>query len=89
MSIKAQKDPAQTWYDLPYLETCDAIDAVLDRWPVEWCTISSLAVVGSKSAAQKKKEEAKLKMTQLAKKRKKEVLGKAQVERNATQQIEK
>lgn len=27
----------QKWYDLLYLATNDAIDAVLDQWPVEWC----------------------------------------------------
>lgn len=31
VSIRAYKDPTQTWYDLPYLEIDDAIDAVLDR----------------------------------------------------------
>lgn len=52
----------QKWYDLLYLATNDAIDVVLDKWPTEWCTTMDLAVGGSKSAAQKKKEETKLKM---------------------------
>ena len=29
VSIKARKDPEQTWYDLPYLEMDDVIDVVL------------------------------------------------------------
>lgn len=56
---------------------------VLDQWPTEWCTTIDLVVGGSKSTAQKKKEEAKLKMTQLAEKRKKEATDKAHVEREA------
>jgi len=62
ISIKAQKDPAQKWYDLSYLATDDAIDAMLDKWPAECRTTTDLAMGGSKSATQKKKEEAKLKM---------------------------
>ena len=50
VSIRAWKDPAQTWYELLYLETDDAIDAVLDRWPIEWHTTTDLGVGGSKSA---------------------------------------
>ena len=30
--IRARKDLAQKWYDLPYLEMYDTLDAVLDRW---------------------------------------------------------
>jgi len=56
------KDPAQKWYDLPYLAMDCAIDATLDQWLAEWRTTTDLAVGGSKSAAQKRKEEAKLKM---------------------------
>jgi len=37
ISIRARKDPAQKWYDLPYLAIDDAIDEVLDKWSVEWC----------------------------------------------------
>jgi len=32
ISIRAQKDLAQKWYDLLYLTTDDAIDAMLDKW---------------------------------------------------------
>jgi len=55
----------QKWYDLMYLATDDAIDAVLDQCPEEWRTTMDLVVGGSKSSAQKKKEEAKLKMVHL------------------------
>ena len=57
-----RKNLADTWYDLPYLEMDDAIDAVLDHWLTEWRTIIDLAVGGRKSSAQCKEEEAKLKM---------------------------
>ena len=30
VSISVLKDPKKTWYEFPYLETNDAIDAVLD-----------------------------------------------------------
>lgn len=60
------------WYDLPYFATDDAIDSVLDRWLEELHTTSNLAVRTSKFFTQCKKEEAKLKMSQLAEKRKKE-----------------
>ena len=56
---------------MSYLAKDDAIDAVLDKWLAEWHTTTNLAVGGSKSAAQKKKDEAKLKMAQLVEKRKK------------------
>jgi len=71
------------------LASDDAIDVVLDRWPVEWRTTSHLAVGSSKSVTQHKNEEAKLKKAQLAKKGKKEVIGKSLVECDATQHLEK
>lgn len=77
VSIRAQKDPAQTWYALPYLATDDTIDAVLDHWSAKSHTTAKLAMRGKKFVVERKKEEAKLKMTQLAKKRKKEVADKA------------
>lgn len=55
----------------------DSINAVLDQWPIEWCTTIDLVVGKSKSVAQKKKEEAKLKMAQLEEKRKKEAVDNA------------
>lgn len=71
------------------MATDDAIDVVLDQLLVEWHSTTDLSVDGSKSTAQKKKQEAKLKMTHLDKKRKKEVVDKAQAECQATQQIGK
>lgn len=62
ISIRAWKDPAKKWYSFPYLAIDDAIDVVFDKWPTEWHTSMDLAVGGRKFAAQKKKEEAKLKM---------------------------
>lgn len=70
----------QKWYDLLYLATNDAIDAVLDKWSTEWHTPTNLAVGGRRSTTQKKKDEAKLKMVQLVKKWKKEAVEKAKVE---------
>jgi len=67
----------QKWYNLPYLATYDAINAMLDKWSAEWCTTTKLLVGGSKSTALKKKEEAKLKMAQLVEKRKNEAAEKA------------
>jgi len=55
----------------------DAIGAVLGQWLAEWHTTMDLAVGRNKSIAQKKKEEAKLKMAQLAENRNKEVVDKA------------
>lgn len=89
VSIKARKDPSQKWYDLPYLETDDAIDAMLNQWPVDWHFTTDLSMGRSKFATQKKKEEAKLKMTHLAEKRKEEAIDKAQAEREVVQQTGK
>lgn len=60
--IRVWKDPAQKWYDLSYIAINNAINVVLDQWLTEWCTTTDLAMGGSKSATQKKKEEAKFKM---------------------------
>lgn len=56
---------------------------MLDQWSAKWHTTISLALGRRKSAAQKKKEEVKLKMAHLAKKRKKEAADKAQAEHEA------
>lgn len=77
VSIRAQKHPTHIWYDLPYLEKDDAINAWLDHCLEKWHNTSDLEVGVSKSVAQCKREEAKLKMVQLDKKRKKEVIDKA------------
>jgi len=71
-------------YNLPYLETNDSIEVVLNQWSVEWRSTTNLAIGGRKSAMQRKKEEAKLKMTQLDEKRKKEAIDKAQEERDSS-----
>lgn len=67
----------------------DEIGVVLEHWLVEWCTTSDLAAGSSKFTAQCKKEQAKLKKAQLAKKRKKEVSDKVQAEHDVSQQTEK
>jgi len=77
--IKVQKDPTQTWRELPYLVT-DVIFEVLESWPSEWRALAGSAVEVEKSVAQWKKEEVKLRMAQLAEKRRKEeVAAKAQL----------
>lgn len=65
----------------------DAIDAVLDQWLVEGCTTMELAVGRSNSAAQKKKEEAKLKMAHLVEKRKKEATIRSKQSRQESKQV--
>jgi len=67
----------------------DAINSMLNQWPTEWHSTTDLVVGRSKSVTQKNKEEAKVKMTQLAKKGKKEVADKAHVECEAAQQTMK
>lgn len=62
VSIRAWKEPVQKWYDFPCVEIDDAIDTVLDQWPVEWHATTKMEVGGRKSIAQRKNEEAKLKM---------------------------
>lgn len=62
---------------------------VLNQWSAKWHSTTDLVVGGSKSTTQRKKEEAKLKMTDLDAKRKKEVADKAHVEREVTQQTGK
>jgi len=77
VSIRVQKDLGQKGQDLPYLETDDVIDVVLDRWLAKWHNASDSVMGSSKSTVQHKKEEAKLKMAQLAENRKKEADDKA------------
>jgi len=68
--------------------TDDVIDAILYCWMAKWRTTIDLAVGSSNFVAQRKKEEAKLKMAQLAEKRKKEATGKAHTEHDSTQQTQ-
>lgn len=51
ISIRARKDPKNKWHDIPYLETDDVIDVVLDRWSTDWCTDLDSAVGSGKSTA--------------------------------------
>jgi len=78
VSIRARKEPKQTWHDLLYLVMNNVIGAVLDHWSIEWCIASDLTARSSKSVTQRKNEEAKLKMAHLAEKMKKEIADKAQ-----------
>lgn len=48
------------------------IFTVLESWSLEWCTPASSMVESEKSNAQWKKEETKLRMVQLAEKRRNE-----------------
>ena len=80
VSIRAWKDPEKKWHDLPHLARDDAITAVLNYWPADWHNATYSTTGSSKTVAQQKKEEAKLKMEQLATKRKKEVDDKAKAE---------
>jgi len=66
--IRARKDLAKMWHELPYLAIDDVIFAVLESWPPEWHAPASSVVEAEKSATQRKKEEAKLRMAQLVEK---------------------
>jgi len=61
--ITVRKDPTKQWIKLPFVATDDAIFNVLEAWPSEWCTLDIAKI--AKSIAQKKKDEAKLHITQL------------------------
>lgn len=87
VSIPTRKDPKQKWHDLPYLATDDTTIAVLDRWPVDWHTTTDLIAGSSKFITQRKKEEAKLRMEQLATKKRKETEDKAKAEHAAVKQM--
>ena len=86
VSMRAQKDPDQKWYDLPYLATDEAIMVVLHYWLAEWCMASNLTAGSSKSTAKRKKEYVRLNMEQLAKKRKKEAKDKVKANRTTKKQ---
>ena len=70
--IRAWKDPMKTWHALPYLATKDVIFAVLESWLLEWRAPTGSAVETENSTVHRKKEETKLRMAQLAEKRRKE-----------------
>ena len=76
--INPRKDPTKTWHELPYLVTEDVIFAVLESWPLEWCTPASFEI--ENFSAQWKKDKAKSHMMQLAEKHRNKVeVAKAQV----------
>ena len=86
--IRARKDPTKTWHNILYPATDDVIFAVLESWPSEWCAPVGSTVETDKSTMYRKKEETKLRMAQLAGKRRKEkVEAKAQAARDATQVV--
>jgi len=58
----------------------DAIEEVIKHWPTEWHSPFNLAIGTSKAVEKKKKEVAKQKVQQLAKKRKKDAKEKACIE---------
>lgn len=87
--IRVQKDPTKTWHDLPYLATDDMIFAVLESWLPKSRTPADSVVEMEKSTVQRKKEETKLRMTQLAEKRRKvKAVAKAQAVRDAAKLAE-
>jgi len=62
----------------------DEIQVVIDSWPTEWHIVLDLMARSSKTATQRKKDEAKLNMMQLTKKRLKEAEDKARENHAAT-----
>jgi len=58
----AWKEPTQELHNFLYLAIDDAIDVGLDKWLAEWRTTMDLAMGGSNSTAQKKKDETNLNM---------------------------
>lgn len=68
--IKAWKDPTKQCMKLPFVATDDVIFMILETWPPKW-RAPDLAKL-EKGAAQKKKDDAKLCITQLAKRRRNE-----------------
>lgn len=67
MYIKACKDPMQQWTKIPFIAIDDAIFYVLESWPPRWCALDLVEL--DRIAAQKQKEEAKLRVMKLAEKR--------------------
>ena len=64
--IRVRKDPVKKWNELPYLAIDDVIFAVLESWSLEWRAPANSMMESEKSIAQRKKEEEKLSMAQLA-----------------------
>lgn len=59
------------WKKLPFIVTDDTTFTILETWPLEWCA-PDLAEL-EKAIEQKKKDNGKQRVTQLAKKRQKEI----------------
>lgn len=94
MYIRAQKDPEQKWFDLPYLAIDDEIQELIQRWPIDWHSPFDLDAGTSKgvgSSMERKKEEVKQVVQKLVVQRRKEVEEKALLENECTakQQAEK
>lgn len=82
--IRVRKDPVQNWTKLPFIAIEDTIFMVLDTWPPRWHA-PDLAEL-EKTIAQKRKDDAKLCVTQLAKRKWKEKsTAKVRVVRKAAQ----
>lgn len=88
VSVRVWKDLKKKWYDIPYLAMDDATAMVLESWPSEWRTTSDLSARSSNSAVKQEKREARLKIDQLADRRKKEYEDKAKAEHIARKQAE-
>lgn len=77
--IRARKDLMNKWTKLPFVATNDAIFNVLEVSPLEWHTTNIIEIM--KLEEKKKKDDAKPRITQLEKKRRKEiVIAKVRVE---------
>ena len=75
--IRAHKDSTNQWSELPFVAMEDVIFDVLETWLLEWRAQNIAAM--EKSVAQKKKEDAKLRMMQLAEKRRQETRDTTQI----------
>lgn len=58
------------WTKLPFIAINDVIFTVLETWPPEWCALDFAEL--EKKTIWKRKEDAKLHVTQLAEKRRNE-----------------
>ena len=70
--IRARKDSTKQWTKIPFVANDDAIFTALEAWPLEW-RAPDLAEL-EKETTQKKKDDAKLCITQLVEKQRKETI---------------
>lgn len=68
--IQACKDPAHKWVNLLFIATDDVIFAVMESWPLEWCTLDLAAM--EKITEQQWNKDTKLHIVQLAERRRHE-----------------